>query len=134
MPFYTEITNKQDADNDLIIYINETFSYQEITDTLLFNNINFELECCTIHLKISSESVDPTNPDIKLTNTEGHVIVGYKCDGYNKIYDSGVNKIANIDWQQIDNPTIMQQLQSILGKWWSEADNDPTIKVSNIYI
>ena len=133
MPLYTEITNKQDADNDLIIYINETFSYQEITDTLLFNNINFELECCTITFWVVIESgVDPTNPAVKLPNTQsGHSIVGYKCDGYNKIYDSSANKIANIDWQRIDNPTIMLQLQSILEKWWL---NKKIIKIFNIHI
>jgi hypothetical protein len=122
MPFYTEITNKNDDDNDLIIYINETYSYQSITDTLLFNNINFELECCTISFMMEPE--DPTVPN----TVKGHAVVGYKCDGYNKIYDSSANKIANIDWQQLDTPSIIKQFQSILEKWWSGE------KVFNIHI
>jgi hypothetical protein len=133
MPLYTQITNKKDDDNDLIIYINETFSYQSTPDTLLFNNINFELECCTISFRMEIESgVDPTNPAVKLPNTiSGHSIVGYKCDGYNKIYDSSANKIANIDWPQLDNPSIMLQLQSILEKWWL---NKEIIIIFNIHI
>jgi hypothetical protein len=97
---------------------------------------NFILELCMIRFDIEMlGEEDPVNPTARLPNTAiGHGIVGYKCNGIYKIYDSGLNYIENIDWSNLSDPNVELQMNSILDKYWITQKYPKHVKTSNILV
>lgn len=48
----------------------------------------------------------------------GHEICGYICDGNYKIYDSAMNIIDTIEWNNLSNPDVRTYMEKSLALAW----------------
>jgi hypothetical protein len=126
--------NKMDIVYKQVLYVeNELFEvngnmpiFEILTDK---NSYKFNLEFCLI--SITFKKKDEKNPLVH--DIVNHVIVGYRCNGQYKIYDSSTNFIENIDWSRLDDPNIYTQCKSIIEKYWLKNNIVGVENIKNIF-
>lgn len=110
--------NKQALKADCIIVMPEARNYKTVS--YLHNNITltsagFIPEVCNIEFFIDDQN----------GITAAHSIMGFKCNGIYKVYDSGTNQIFDCNWYDDDNALdfLIQELFKIMNNTYKRFYN-----------